>query len=123
MRIMRHRAQAAPEQPPDQHPCEDYLSFPTQGFPSSSVLGPSRSGDPPWILKRAGLESSGGIAYSSYWKNRRIAFLCNFFCDLFIFLFLDKKKVIFQHFCRFLYQKVISQKIVKKLSKIKKVKK
>ena len=37
---------------------------------SCSVLRPppSRSGYPPWNLKRAGLESSGQIASSLYWK-------------------------------------------------------
>ena len=29
-------------------------------------------GTPPWILKRAGLESSGQIPTSSYWKTKRI---------------------------------------------------
>ena len=34
----------------------------------------SRSGYPPWILKLAGLESSGQIVYSQYGKTKRIAF-------------------------------------------------
>ena len=38
------------------------------------LLRPSGSYYPPWILKRAGLESYGQIASSKYWKTKRIAF-------------------------------------------------
>ena len=39
---------------------------------------PSRSGDPPWNLKRAGLESSGWRLVSSIGKTKKITF-CFFF--------------------------------------------
>ena len=36
------------------------IQYETQGYPSFfTVCPPSRSEDPPWILKRVGLESSG----------------------------------------------------------------
>ena len=40
-------------------------------------FSPSRSYYPPWNLKRAGLESSGRIASSYYWKTKRIALFFN----------------------------------------------
>ena len=43
----------------------------TTTTPAATV---SRSGYPPWILKRGGLESSGRIPSSLYWKTKRIAF-------------------------------------------------
>ena len=53
---------------------------------------PSCSGHlPPWNLKRAGLESSGQIASSLYWKTKKIAF---FFCE-------EKKK---KDFCVFFFK-------------------
>ena len=52
------------------------------------LLCTSRSGYPPWILKRAGLESSGRRLISSIGKTKGIAF---FFLDFFGFLgFLSK---------------------------------
>ena len=61
---------------------------------------PSRSGYPPWILKRAGLESSGRIASSSYWKTKRIAF---FFFLLLLFLKKDNFLGFFEIFIFFDY--------------------
>ena len=61
----------------------------------SSVRPPSLSGSgyPPWILKRAGLESSGQFASSEYWKTKRIAFFFsakkNYIFE--IFRFFEKK--------------------------------
>ena len=39
-----------------------------------TILDTRISGYPPWNLKRAGLESSGGIVSSLYWKTKVIAF-------------------------------------------------
>ena len=45
---------------------------------------------PPWILKRVGLESSGRIPSSLYWKTKRIAFFFFFFGkNFFLNFFLD----------------------------------
>ena len=54
----------------------------------------SRSGYPPWILKRGGLESSGRIPSSLYWKTKRIAFIY-FFRRKKIFFKKNKKKMLF----------------------------
>ena len=68
---------------------------------------PSCSGYPPWNLKRAGLESSGRIASSSYWKTKRIVSCMYFFGEIFFLLqnfqiFWQKDFFwIFQHFFRF----------------------
>ena len=54
---------------------------------------------PPWILKRAGQQSSSQIASSKYWKTKRLAF---FFCNFsFYFFILDFE--IFQDFWIFDY--------------------
>ena len=55
------------------------------------LLCTSRSGDPPWILKRAGLESSGRRLISSIGKSKGIAFFFFFSANIFFF----QKKVIF----------------------------
>ena len=47
----------------------------------SSVWTPSRAGYPPWIQKRGGLESSGWIASSLYWKTKTIAFFVAIFAS------------------------------------------
>ena len=57
-------------------------------LPSFVRPPPSRSGDPPWILQWAGLESSGWITSSWYWRTKRIA----------LFFFLSAKKNIFKNF-------------------------
>ena len=51
--------------------------------PATTPAAPmSRSGYPPWILKRGGVESSGRRLISSIGKTKRIAF---FFCKKKIF--------------------------------------
>ena len=52
----------------------------------SSVLRQSRSGDPPWILKRGGLESSGWRLISSIGQTKGIVFFSAIF---FLLLFKD----------------------------------
>ena len=63
----------------------------------------SRSGYPPWILKRGGLESSGQKLISSFGKTKRIAFLYFFFGKKKYFqnFQIFWKKVIFWDFLRF----------------------
>ena len=62
----------------------------------------SRSGDPPWILKWARLESSGRRLISSIGKARRIAFLFLFWWNrYFQNCQIKKKKNIFWDFSRF----------------------
>ena len=57
---------------------------------------PSRSGDPPWILKRGVLESSGQRLISSIGKTKRIASLFFGKKNIFkIFKFLEEKKRFF----------------------------
>ena len=51
---------------------EKYRPATTTPTPATAV---SHSGDPPWILKQAGLESSGQRLISSIGKTKRIAFL------------------------------------------------
>ena len=51
---------------------------------------PSRSGYPSWILKRGGLESSGRIVSSWYWKTKRKVF---FFLSFFGKTKKNKKKI------------------------------
>ena len=63
--------------------------------PATTTTPPvSRSGYPPWILKRAGLESSGRRLISSIGKTKGIAFcfvFSKFFFFLKIFRFFEKK--------------------------------
>ena len=59
------------------------------------LLCMSRSGDPPWILKRGGLESSGRRLISLIGKTKRIAF----------FFFSAKKKNLFKKISIFLKKK------------------
>ena len=43
--------------------------------PATPATPPSRSGDPPWVLKWAGLESSGRRIIYSIGKTKIIAFI------------------------------------------------
>ena len=47
--------------------------------PTTAAAAPSRSGDPPWILKSSGLESSVQILISSSDKTKKIEILSLFF--------------------------------------------
>ena len=66
----------------------------------------SRSGQPPWILIRGGLESSGRRLISSMGKIKRIAFFfCKilYFFKMFSFFLLKKKYFFFKFFLIFVF--------------------
>ena len=83
------------------HPITDTRIF---GF-RTLFVHPPRSRYPPWILKRGGLEKSGGRLISSNGKIKRIALLFCFFLDkknLKIYIF--NKSDFFLDFWRFFWQ-------------------
>ena len=74
---------------------KNFLPFPSVRLSSSITYRPT-----PWIMKRGGLENSGGILISLNGKTKIIAFFFSF-CIFFFFLnfsFLKKKSDFFQIF-------------------------
>ena len=77
----------------------------------SFVLCPSCSGDPPWSLKRCGMESSGQRPHSLNIKTKRIDFVCqlnNYVFDFYIFYdFFGIILIVLFFFCIFSYFLVV----------------